>query len=70
MLPIEINLDTYRIVKQNRSSAIVYHNLMMDNIDEVTNKRLKFIKDIEKDNAHVDRVYNKKVKTSGSMLEI
>ena len=35
---------------------------MMDNIDEVTNKRLKALKEIEKDKLRVARTYNKKVK--------
>ena len=35
---------------------------MMDNIDEVTDKRLKALKEIEKDKLRVARAYNKKVK--------
>ena len=35
---------------------------MMDNIDEVTNKRMKALKEIEKDKLRVARAYNKKVK--------
>ena len=38
VLPIEVNLDAYRLAKQNDLSAIDYHELMMDNIDEVTDK--------------------------------
>ena len=34
----------------------------MDNIDEVTDKRMKALKEIEKDKLRVARVYNKKVK--------
>ena len=34
----------------------------MDNIDEVTDKRLKALKEIEKDKLRVARAYNKKVK--------
>ena len=41
VLPVEINLDAYRLAKQNDLSAVVYHDLMMDNINEVTDKRLK-----------------------------
>jgi hypothetical protein len=63
VLPIKVNLDAYRFAKQNDLSAIVYHDLMMDNIDEVTNVRLKALKEIEKDKARVARVYNKKVKS-------
>jgi hypothetical protein len=42
--------------------AVIYHDLMMDNIDEVTDKRLQTLKKIEKDKIQVARAYNKKVK--------
>ena len=35
---------------------------MMDNIDEVTDKRLKALKEIENDKFWVARAYNKKVR--------
>ena len=41
---------------------------MMDNIDEVTDKRMKALKEIEKDKLRVARAYNKKVKDK-SFLE-
>jgi hypothetical protein len=63
VLPVEVNLDAYRLTKQNDLSAIVYHDLMMDNIDEVTDVKLKALKEIEKDKARVARAYNKKVKS-------
>ena len=62
VLPVEVNLDAYRLAKQNDLSAVDYHDLMMDNIDEVTDKRLKALKEIEKDKLRVARAYNKKVK--------
>ena len=62
VLPVEVNLDAYRLTKQNDLSAVDYHDLMMDNIDEVTDKRLKALKEIEKDKLWVARAYNKKVK--------
>ena len=62
VLPIEVNLDAYRLAKQNDFSTVDYHDLMMDNIDEVTDKRLKALKEIEKDKLRVARAYNKKVK--------
>jgi len=37
------------LAKQNDLSAVDYRDLMMDNIDEVTNKRLRALKEIEKD---------------------
>ena len=36
---------------------------MMDDIDEVTDKRIKALKDMEKDKARVAPTYNKKVKS-------
>ena len=62
VLPVEINLDTYRLAKQNHLSAVDYHDLMMDNIVEVIDKRLKALKEIEKDKLRVATAYNKKVK--------
>jgi hypothetical protein len=69
VLPVEVNLDAYRLAKQNDLSAIMYHDLMMDNIDEVTDVRLKALKKIEKDKARVARAYNKKVKSKSFQVE-
>jgi hypothetical protein len=68
VLPIKVNLDAYRLAKQNDLSAVVYHELMMDNIDEVTDIRLKALKEIEKDKAQVTKAYNKKVKSKSSQI--
>jgi hypothetical protein len=57
-----VNLAAYRLAKQNELSPVDYHDLMMDNIDEVIDKRLQALKDIEKDKMRVARAYNKKVK--------
>ena len=62
VLHVEVNLDAYRLAKQNDLSAVDYHDLMMDNIDEVTDKCLKALKEIEKDKLRMARAYNKKVK--------
>jgi len=66
VLPIEVNLDTYRLARQNDISAIDYHDLMIDNIDEATNKRLMALRETEKDKLRVARAYNKKVKGKSS----
>ena len=50
------------MAKQNDLFAVDYYNSMMDNIDEVTDKRMKALKEIEKDKLRVARAYNKKVK--------
>ena len=59
---VEVNLDAYRLVKQNDLSIVDHHDLMMDTIDEVTDKHLKALKEIEKDKLRVARAYNKKIK--------
>ena len=48
-MPVEVNLDIYRLAKQNDLTAVDYYDLMMDNIDEVSDKRLQALKKIEKD---------------------
>jgi hypothetical protein len=62
ILPIDVNLAAYRVAKQNELSAVDYHDFMMDNIDEVIDKRLQALKEIERDKIRVARAYNKKVK--------
>ena len=62
ILPVEINLDAYRLAKQNDFSAVDYYDLMMDNIDEVSDKRLQSLKKIEEDMLRMARAYNKKVR--------
>ena len=47
VLPVEVNLGAYRLAKQNDLPAVYYHDMMMDNIDEITDKRLKALKEIE-----------------------
>ena len=42
---------------------------MMDNIDEVTDVRLKALKEIDKDKARVAKAYNKKVKSKSFQVE-
>jgi hypothetical protein len=48
-LPVEVNLATYILAKQNELSTMDYDDLMMNNIDEVSDKRLQPLKEIEKD---------------------
>ena len=62
VLPVEVNLDAYRLAKQNDLNAMDYRKLMLDNIDEVTDKRILALNAIERDKLRVARAYNKKVK--------
>jgi hypothetical protein len=43
-------------------SAVDYHNLMLDRLDEVSNERVNALCEIERDKLMVARAYNKRVK--------
>ena len=58
-----MSLDAYRLAKQNDLTVVDYYDLMMDNIDEVSDKRMQDLKEMEKDKLQVARAYNKKVKS-------
>jgi hypothetical protein len=62
VLPVEISLNAVRFARQNDLTLTDYYNAMMDNIDEVTDKRVIALGVIEKDKIMVARAYNKKVK--------
>jgi hypothetical protein len=62
VLPVEVNLGAYRLAKQNGLYGDTYHALMMDNIDEVIDKRLEALEAIVKDKRRVVRAYNKRVR--------
>jgi hypothetical protein len=59
---VEISLNDVRFAKQNDLTVGYYYNSMMDNIDEVTDKRMTTLGEIEKDKIMVAKSYNKKVK--------
>jgi hypothetical protein len=40
VLPVEVNLGAYRLAKHNNLDVETYYALMMDNIDDVTDKRM------------------------------
>jgi hypothetical protein len=61
-LPVEISLNAIRFARQNDLIVSDYHDLMTDNIDDVAEKRLIALEEIEKDKFIVDKAYNKKVK--------
>jgi hypothetical protein len=49
MLPVEVSLIAVRFAKQNDLTVGDYYNSTMDNIDEVTDKRVIALGEIEKD---------------------
>ena len=46
VLPVDVNLGAYRLAKKNYLDVETYSALMMDNIDEVTDKRLEALERI------------------------
>jgi hypothetical protein len=62
ILPVEVNLDALWIARQNELSAVDYHNLILDRLDEVLDERVNALGEIERDKLKVARAYNKKVK--------
>jgi hypothetical protein len=62
VLPVEISWNVVRFARQNDLTVGDYYNSMMDNIDEVTDKRVTTLGEIEKDKIMVTKAYNKKVK--------
>jgi hypothetical protein len=69
VLPVEVNLGAYRLVKQNNLNVELYYALMMDNIDEVTDKHMEALEEIEKDKRRVARAYNKNVKAKSFRVD-
>jgi hypothetical protein len=43
-------------------SAVDYHNLILDGLDEVSDERVKALGEIKRDKLRVVRAYNKRVK--------
>jgi hypothetical protein len=62
VLPVEIILNAVRFARQNDLTTGDYYNSVMDNIDEVTDKRVTTLGEIEKDKIMVARTYNKNAK--------
>jgi hypothetical protein len=44
-------LDAYMLDTKNDLSIVMYHNLMVYNIDEMTNNKIKTVEDMDKDKA-------------------
>lgn len=53
MLSVKVNLVLIGLLNKNELFALIYHVLMMDNIGDMVDKRLKALKDIEKDKAQI-----------------
>lgn len=68
VLPVDVNLQALRIARQNDLSAVDYSNLMMDRIDDVSEERLRDLREIEKEKLRVAKAYNKRVREKSFQL--
>jgi hypothetical protein len=68
VLPVEINLQTCWVTKQEDMSATEYIEAMMDQIDGARESRLETLREIVKDKVRVARAYNKRVKAKSFEL--
>jgi hypothetical protein len=59
VLPVELNLQVNRVTGHDTLSNEEYRGLMMD---DLTEKRLAALREIEKEKGRVARAYNKKVR--------
>jgi hypothetical protein len=60
VLPVEINLQTCRVAKQEILSAMEYRELMMNKINEIPKSWA--LTEIEKEKIRVAKAYNKRVR--------
>lgn len=61
VLPREINIGSRRIALQDELTADEYHNLMVDESEELVQSRLRTLEKVMKDKERVARHYYKKV---------
>jgi hypothetical protein len=69
VLPVEIGLHSLRVTGQDSLSAMEYHELMMDKIDDVHKIRFKALEEIEKEKIKMAKAYNKRVMENHFKLE-
>jgi hypothetical protein len=61
VLPVEIGLQSLRIIGQGSLLAKEYHELMMDKIDDVHESQFKALEEIEKEKIKIAKAYNNRV---------
>jgi hypothetical protein len=61
VLHVEISLNAVRFARQNDLIVGDYYNSMMDNVNEVIDKRVIALGEIEKNKIMVAKAYNEKI---------
>jgi hypothetical protein len=60
-LPVELKLQVNRVVKQDTLSSEEYKSSMTDEVDDLLEKCLEALQEIEKNKVKIAKAYNKKV---------
>jgi hypothetical protein len=61
VLPLQIGLQSLRVIRQGSLLAKEYHQLMMDKIDDVHESQFKALEEIEKEKIKIAKAYKKHV---------
>lgn len=62
MLPIEVNIGSIKIAKQEGLTIADYHGAIIDNIEDIIEVRIKALEEMERNKRKVAKAYNKKVR--------
>jgi hypothetical protein len=60
-LPLEINLQSGRVMYQDSLSAEDYRNQLIDRLDDLPEIRFEALRELEKEKLRVAKTYNKRV---------
>jgi transposase InsO family protein len=69
VLPVEVNLQVDRVAKQDSLSASADGEIMMDEIDDVDDKRFVALREIEREKLKVAKSYNKRVQEKSFQID-
>jgi hypothetical protein len=62
VLPLEINMQSGRVMYQDSLSAEDYRNQLMDRLDDLLENRFEALRELEKKKLGAAKVYNKRVR--------
>jgi hypothetical protein len=69
VLPVELNLQVNWVVKQDTLSSEEYKSSMMDEVDDLLEKRLQASREIEKNKVKIAKAYNKRVQEKSFQID-
>jgi hypothetical protein len=70
VLPVEVSMQTCRVIKQGASSVEDYSEAMMNKFDEVSESRFTVLREIGKEKIWVARAYNKRVQEKSFQIGV